>query len=78
MINSTMQIGSTGMHNAYAGMVRSSQQIASATTQPNGAGMPEMMENLVSLKMNQQVFDASAKVVKTSDQLLGVLLDVHA
>ena len=77
MINSAMQIGFSGMRNAYAGMVQSSQQIASSGTQEYGASMPDILENMVSLKENQQLFDASAKVVETSDQMLGTLLDVR-
>jgi flagellar hook-associated protein FlgK len=77
MINSAIQIGFSGMRNAYAGMVQSSQQIASAGTQEYGASMPDILENMVSLKENQQLFDASAKVVETSDQMLGTLLDVR-
>lgn len=78
MINSVMQIGYSGMRNAYAGMVQSSQQIASAATQENGASMPDIVDNMISLKKNQQLFDASAKVVETSDQILGTLLDIRA
>mgnify|MGYP003108994658 CR=1 FL=1 len=77
MINSVMQIGFTGMRNAYAGMVQSSQQIASAGTQEFGASMPQLLENMVALKENQRLFDASAKVVTTSDQMLGTLLDLR-
>jgi flagellar hook-associated protein FlgK len=77
MINSAMLIGFSGMRNAYAGMVQSSQQIASAGTQEYGVSMPDILENMVSLKENQQLFDASAKVVETSDQMLGTLLDVR-
>lgn len=69
-----MQIGFSGMRNAYAEMVQSSQQIASAGTQEYGASM---LENMASLKENQQLFDASAKVVETSDQMLGTLLDLR-
>ena len=77
MINSIIQIGFAGMRNAYAGMQQSSQQIASAGTQEYGASMPEILENIVSLKEYQQLFDASAKVVVSSDQMLGTLLDVR-
>lgn len=77
MINSAMQIGFTGMRNAYAGMEQSSQQIASAGRQEYGASMPELLEGMVALKENQQLFDASAKVVTTSNQMLGTLLDLR-
>ena len=77
MISSAMQIGFTGMRNAYVGMLQSSQQIASAGMQEYGASMPDLLKNMVSLKENQQLFDASAKVVTTSDQMLGTLLDLR-
>jgi len=75
MTNSAIQIGLTGMRNAYTGMMHSSQQVVSAGTLEHGAGMPDVMDGLVSLRMNQQLFDASAKVVKTGDEVLGVLVD---
>ena len=52
-------------------------QIASAGTQEYGASMPDLLEGMVALKENQQLFDASAKVVTTSDQMLGTLLDLR-
>ena len=78
MINSTMQIGFSGMRNASAGMAESSRQIAKGGNQVGEAGMPNQLKSMVSLKENLQLFDASAKVVKTSDQLLGTLLDLRA
>lgn len=78
MINPSIQIGYSGLRNAYAGMMQSSQNIADAVMEKDGAGMQDMMENLVSLKKNQLLFDASAKVLKTSDKMLGTLLDIRA
>jgi len=77
MINSTMQIGFSGMRSASAGMAESSRQIAKGGNQVGEAGMPNQIKSMVSLKENLQLFDASAKVVKTSDQLLGTLLDLR-
>lgn len=81
--------GFYGMQLASQGMQRSAQQIASAGVRDAvsinsnpattaAAGGVNITESLVSLKQNVHLFNASAKVVATSDQMIGSLLDVHA
>ncbi|MEX0740401.1 MAG: hypothetical protein WD071_13745 [Pseudohongiella sp.] len=82
MINSTMQSGLHGMQTAYQGMTQSAADIARLNTRNNDAGaninaeLSGVTEPLVALRMNQNLFDASAKVLSTSDAMIGSLLDV--
>lgn len=83
MNSSAVSINS--MQFAWQGMAQSAQQIASAgtTARDNGAdinaalsGNINTAEPMVSLKINLQFFNASAKVFDTTDSVIGNLLDV--
>lgn len=82
-----MQIGAVitqgliGMHSSQAEMVRSASEIAAAgTTQATQQHSAEgnMANALVNLKVQSQLFDSSAKVVKVADEAIGTLLDIKA
>jgi hypothetical protein len=75
------------MQFAWQGMAQSAYQIASAgkTARNSGAdinaavaGSFNTAEPMVSLKVNLQLFNASAKVFDTADSIIGSLLDVSA
>ncbi len=77
-----MQIGSVitqgliGMQNSQAEMTRSASHIAEVA-----AGVPEVkdvVEPLINLQLQTQLFDSSAKVVRAADEALGTLLDIKA
>jgi flagellar hook protein FlgE len=38
----------------------------------------DFAEPLIKMKIEQRVFDASAKIVKTADEMLGTLMDTSA
>ena len=85
-VGSVVNQGLIGMQTSQASMLQSAQQIAQAGTtqavQP-GAGaqngqQQDLAEPLVNLRIQAQVFDANAKVVKTADETLGTLLDIKA
>ena len=88
-VGSVVNQGLIGMQTSQASMLQSAQQIAQAGTtqavQPGqvGAGaqngqQQDLAEPLVNLRIQAQVFDANAKVVKTADETLGTLLDIKA
>lgn len=75
------------MQLAGQNMQQSAQQIASAgiVTNDGGAttnaaitGGANTAEPLINLKTSVQLFNASAKVVDTADEMIGSLLDVRA
>jgi hypothetical protein len=85
MNSSAVSINS--MQFAWQGMAQSAYQIASAgtTARDSGAdinaavaGSFNTAEPMVSLKVNLQLFNASAKVFDTADSMIGSLLDVRA
>jgi len=60
-------------------MQQSAQQIAQAgTTQRDNPQANDVAEPLINLKVQSQLFDSSAKVVKAADETIGTLLDVKA
>jgi flagellar hook-associated protein FlgK len=80
-----MQIGSVitqgliGMQNSQAEMTRLATQIAEAgTTQRNNPQANDVVEPLINLQLQSQLFDSSARVVQVADETLGTLLDIKA
>ncbi|MGB3608768.1 MAG: hypothetical protein WA987_00210 [Cellvibrio sp.] len=80
-----MQIGSVitqgliGMQNSQAEMTRSATQIAQASTAPrDNLPSTHLVEPLINLQQQSQLFDSSARVVKAADETLGTLLDIKA
>lgn len=80
-----MQIGSVitqgliGMQNSQAEMTRSATQIAQASTaQQNTPQGNDVVEPLINLQRQAQLFDSSARVVQVADEALGTLLDTRA
>lgn len=83
-VGSVVNQGLIGMQKSQSSMLQSAQQIAQAGT-PQRADAPEanqqsqdLASSLVNLKVQSQVFDSSAKVVKAADETIGTLLDVKA
>lgn len=78
-IGSVVNQGLIGMQKSQSSMLQSAQQIAQVgTTQRDTASANDLVEPLVNLKVQAQVFDSSAKVVKTADETIGTLLDIKA
>lgn len=80
-----MQIGSVitqgliGMQNSQAEMTRSATQIAQAsTTQGDNPQATDLVEPLINLQLQSQLFDSAARVVQVADETLGTLLDTKA
>lgn len=76
---SAINQGLIGMQRSQGEMVRSAQQIAEAgTTQRDNPQANDVVEPLINLQLQAQLFDANAKVVKAADENLGRLLDTKA
>lgn len=79
-----MQIGSVitqgliGMQSSQAEMTRSASQIAQVTTSQPDSPAADLVEPLINLQLQSQLFDSSARVVQTADETLGTLLDIKA
>ncbi|MEJ2443496.1 MAG: hypothetical protein P8Y42_08565 [Exilibacterium sp.] len=72
-----LQQGLNGMKQSHREMVTSADQIVKAGTAENGAVI-DIAEPLINMRLQQHLFDASAKVVKVADENLGSLLDIRA
>lgn len=69
---------SSGIQGLQAGIGRANQaagQIARAGTSADGG---DLATSLVDLKSSEQQVSASAKVIKTADDMLGTLIDTLA
>lgn len=68
-----------GIHRGMQGLQQNAQQISSATTPTkteDAAG--DIEKPMVEMISNERQVEASAKVVKTQDEMLGTLLDKFA
>ncbi len=77
-IGSVINQGLIGMQKSQSSMYQSAQQIAGMAKEGASASTQDLAENLVNLKVQQNVFDSSAKVVKTASDTIGSLLDIKA
>ncbi len=67
----------TGIQRGLDGMQQNASRIAS-TEQLNDSGKQDLITPLIETKSYQFQAEASAKMVKTIDQTLGSLLNIHA
>ena len=74
-IGSVVTQGLIGLQRSQSEINRSAQQIAQAGT---GNPQGDLVEPLVNIKAQTQVFDSSAKVVKAADETIGTLLNIKA
>lgn len=72
--------GLIGMQRSQTEMVRSAEQISRAATAPadEPAGVMQIVEPLLNIRAQQQVFDSSARVVQAADENIGRLIDTSA
>lgn len=85
-VGSMVNQGLIGMQRSQAEMTSSAQQIAqvsatSASSAPGAAGASDtlnVVEPLINIQAQQQVFDSSARVVQAADENLGRLIDTSA
>ena len=76
---SAVNQGLIGMQRSQAEISKSAQQIVSAgTTQRDNPAQNDVVESLVNIKVQTQIFDASAKIVKAADESVGTLLNAKA
>jgi flagellar hook protein FlgE len=77
-VGSVINQGLIGMQKSQSSMYQSAQQIAGMAKESADVSTQDLAENLVNLKVQQNVFDSSAKVVKTASDTIGTLLDIKA
>lgn len=76
-----MDIGSVvnqsliGLQSSQTEIAKSTQQIAQAA---QGDQTQDVIEPLINIQVQQQVFDSNARVVEAADESIGTLLDINA
>ncbi|MGH1372716.1 MAG: hypothetical protein ACRBBW_11805 [Cellvibrionaceae bacterium] len=84
MINSVLSTGVQGMQQSQRQINKAADEIAQVSnSQVSSSQAPlktasDLTAPLIDMKIEQNVFDASAKVVSSADAMLGVLLDTKA
>jgi hypothetical protein len=78
IINSVTSSALQGIQRGYQGIRRSAAEIASADQMQNTSASKDLTRSLVEMKQHSLHTQASAKVLQTSADLLGTLLDVKA
>lgn len=79
MIAGVLNQGLAGMQQSAREMAKSAEQIAGAVKTPaEDLSLSDISEPIINMKIQQNIFDASAKVVEAADTTLGVLLDIKA
>ena len=73
-INSALNAGYTGLQRATQQVDESSSKLAQLATKPEAVNPTT---ELVSLMVAEQSGQASVKVVKAADEMMGTLLDVR-
>jgi len=78
-VGSAVNQGLIGMQRSQTEIARSAQQIVQAgTTERENPAQNDVVESLVNIKAQTQIFDASAKIVKAADETIGTLLKTTA
>lgn len=71
--------GVTGMQNSSRSMLESANELVrSGVVNTPGSKPVDIVEPIINIERQELLFDASAKVVKASDEVLGALLDTTA
>jgi flagellar hook protein FlgE len=80
--SSVLGIGLRGLQQSSQSINQSANEIAQAGTlqaSREGTGSTQdLVEPLVNMKIEQNIFDASANVVKVGDEMIGSILDIKA
>jgi len=81
VISDVLNTGLQGIKQGVQGAERAASQIAHAgqpLTDSDGDNVGNLAEPIVDLKLYETSVEASAKVVKVADEMIGMLLDIKA
>ena len=76
-LGDVLQQGYNGMQGSSRSMVESANELVRAGTVDRAETVhTDIVEPMVNIQKQQQLFDASASVVKVADEALGALIDI--
>lgn len=73
-----MNISGSAMQNAYTGIQTGLKNLELNSQKIASPNVPDKAEPLIMHKLDANLVETSAKVIKTSDEMLGSLIDVMA
>ncbi len=80
--SSVLGIGLQGLQNSAQSIQQSANDIAQTGTlqasREGGGSTQDLVEPLINMKIEQNIFDASANVIKVGDAMIGSILDIKA
>jgi flagellar hook-associated protein FlgK len=75
---SALQQGLNGLQNSTRATVEAANELVSAGTVERTTSLAtDIVEPMIEIIRQQQLFDASAQVVKSADETLGTLIDIR-
>lgn len=78
-IGSVLNTGIQGVQTGVRGMEQAAQEIVQAgSSNSTNSGAGDFVEPIMDLKLYENSVEASAKVIKTADEMIGTLLDTMA
>jgi len=77
-LSSIQQTGLEGIQRGLQGIEKSASEIVKAGTTDDASGSASFVEPIIELRLYERSVEASAKVVKVADEVLGTLLDTLA
>lgn len=78
-IGSVLNTGIQGVQTGVRGMEQAAQEIVQAgSSNSTNGGSGDFVEPIMDLKLYENSVEASAKVIKTADEMIGTLLDTMA
>jgi len=72
------QIVKAGTTGAATGEEVTGETVEETAAEKGAAGLSDIIEPTIQIIAEQQVFDASAKVIKVADEIMGSILDIKA
>jgi flagellar hook-associated protein FlgK len=76
---SALQQGLNGLQNSARATIEAANELVSAgTVERTTSTTTDIVEPMIEIIRQQQLFDASAKVVKSADENIGMLVDIRA
>lgn len=76
-IGGAFQQGLSGLQNTSRSIQESAGELVRAgTVEPTVAKATDIVEPMINIQKQQNLFDASANVVKVADEALGALIDI--
>ncbi len=76
-ISTVFQQGVNGLQNSSRSMLESANELVrSGTVERTTAVATDIVEPLINIQKQQNLFDASASIIKVADEALGALIDI--